>query len=56
MCVVGSSHFLCLSTHDLFSGLFFKIKLNWGFCISGVLSLFSLVLHLIDWFNFLNYW
>ena len=36
VCVVGSSHFLCLSTHDLFLGLFFKIKLNWGFCFYGV--------------------
>ena len=35
VCVVGSSPFLCLSTHILFPGLFFKIKLNWGFCFMG---------------------
>ena len=47
MCVVGSSHF-CAYPHTInFRVYFSKIKLNWGFCFMGFLSLLSLVSHLI---------
>ena len=53
MCVVGSKSFFVPIHTQFILGLFTKIKLNWVFCFLGVLSLFSLVLYSVNWFNFL---